>query len=64
MVRDESATTSLQTSHNSPEAAGSIWGQGGGGGGGSGAVESQGEGEVKQRKSPGSTSTGWHLCFL
>ena len=30
----------------------------------SGAVESQGEGEVKQRKSPGSTSTGWHLCFL
>ena len=60
MVRDESATTSLQTSHNSPEAAGSISGQGGG----SGAVESQGEGEVKQRKSPGSTSTGWHLCFL
>ena len=42
MLRDESATTSLQTSHNFPKAAGSIWG--GGGGRGSGAVDSQGEG--------------------
>ena len=40
MLRDESATTSLQTSHNFPKAAGSIWGQGGEG---SGAVDSQGE---------------------
>ena len=48
MLRDESATTSLQTSHNSlrelGQFGGRVGGRGGGGGGGSGAVDSQGKG--------------------
>ena len=45
MLRDESATTSLQTSHNSLRQLGQFGGRvGGGGGGGSGAVDSQGKG--------------------
>ena len=46
MLRDESATTSLQTSHNSLRQLGQFGGRvkGGGGGGGSGVVDSQGEG--------------------
>ena len=46
MLRDESATTSLQTSHNSLRQLGQFGGRVGGGGGGvvSGAVDSPGEG--------------------
>ena len=46
MRRDESATTSLQTSRNSLRQLGQFGGRvgEGGGGGGSGAVDSQGEG--------------------
>ena len=45
MRRDESATTSLQTSRNSLRQLGQFGGRvGEGGGGGSGAVDSQGEG--------------------
>ena len=47
MLRDETATTSLQTSHNSLRQLGQFGGRVGGGGGGggvSGAVDSQGEG--------------------
>ena len=54
MLRDESATTSLQTSHNFPKAAGSIWG-GGGVVGVVGLLTVRGRGEVKHRESPGST---------
>ena len=42
MLRDESATTLLQTSHNSLRQLGQFGGWVGGGGG-SGAVDSQGE---------------------
>ena len=45
MLRDETATTSLQTSHNSLRQLGQFGGRVGGGGAGvSGAVDSQGEG--------------------
>ena len=45
MLRDESATTSLQTSHNSLRQLGQFGGRlVGGGGEVSGAVDSQGEG--------------------
>ena len=46
MLRDESATSSLQTSHNSLRQLGQFGGRVGGGGvgRGSGAVDSQGEG--------------------
>ena len=43
MLRDESATTSLQTSNNYIRQQGQFGGKMGGGGG-SGAVDSQGEG--------------------
>ena len=44
MLRDESAITSLQTSHNSLRQLSQFGGRVGVGGGGSGAVDSQGEG--------------------
>ena len=55
MLRDESATTSLQTSHNFPKAARSICGRGGGVVGVVGLLTVRGRGEVNHRESPGST---------
>ena len=58
MLRDESATTSLQTSHNSLRQLGQFGGRVKGGGGVVGVVgllTVRGRGEVKHRESPGST---------
>ena len=60
MFRDESATTSLQISHNSLRQLGQFGGRAGGGGGGGvgilGLLTVMGRGEVKHRESPESTS--------
>ena len=58
MLRAESATTSLQTSHNSPRQLVQFGGRVGGGGGVLavvGLLTAKGRGKVKHRESPGST---------
>ena len=56
MLRDESATTSLQTSHNSLRQLGQFGGRVKGGVVGVvGLLTVRGRGEVKHRESPGST---------
>ena len=56
MLRDESATTSLQTSHNSLRQLGQFGGRVGGVVGVVGLLTVRGRGEVKHRESPESTS--------
>ena len=56
MLRDESATTSLQTSHNFLRQPGQVGGRVGGGGGVVGLLTVRGRREVKHRESPESTS--------
>ena len=56
MLRDESARTSLQTSHNSLRQPGQFGGRVGGGGVVVGLLTVKGRGKVKHRESPGSTS--------
>ena len=58
MLREESATTSLQTFHNSLRQLGQFGGRVGGGGvvGVVGLLTVRGRGEVKHRESPESTT--------
>ena len=56
MIRDESATTSLQTSHNSLRQLGQFGGRVGGAVRVVGLLTVKGRGEVKHRESPGPTS--------
>ena len=64
MLRDESVTTSLQTSHNSLRQPGQFGGRVGGVVGVVGLLTVMGSGEVKHRESPGSTSEAGISAFF